>query len=192
MANLDVRTLQAVYQTSLRNGTFDKDATVKDVNEFKEILEKCTIVPTLNHKHKSVDYGILPLHPSTITTDLAHMAYIYLARNTNSHTNLLTTSEKPRADETILLLHDTNLTMYGWSQSLLTELIKNYNLVLIDYPGLLGYSKFRSKTSEVTLDGMTDALREFLEVVDLLRVRLVGYAFGGMMVQLPGHRGHKT
>lgn len=107
-------------------------------------------------------YGLSDLHK--ITTDSAEISY-----RTIGHGPVL------------LLLPDANMTMYTWDVAFIQNLSRSYQVIVVDYPGI---NESVMHSGEFSVEGLAKIFLEFIEVLHLKAVTLVGYSMGGWIAEL--------
>ena len=82
--------------------------------------------------------------------------------------------------KTLVLLPNSNMTMYGWDPEMLERLAKTYRLVLLDYPGV-GESVW--KVTPANLTEMSEAIYHFVDMLNVRQTILLGFTMGAWIAQ---------
>lgn len=83
--------------------------------------------------------------------------------------------------KTIVMLEPFSSSMNSWDDSLIMDLLKDFRLIFIDYPGI-GQSKFLSN-KDPDISELAKAVKNVLKNEKIKSANILGYSMGGFVAQ---------
>lgn len=80
----------------------------------------------------------------------------------------------------ILLLPTAQMTMYAWDVEFIEQLAKSFQVILPDYPGV---NASVLKEGEFSVLGLANIFAEFISILHLKAITVLGYSMGGWIAQ---------
>ncbi len=83
--------------------------------------------------------------------------------------------------KTIVMLEPFSSSMNSWDDSLVMDLLQNFRLIFIDYPGI-GQSRFLSN-NDPDISELAQAVKNVLKNEKIKSANILGYSLGGFVAQ---------